>query len=39
VLRSEHHLAGVLRIVARRGRRVALREESLVAGLELGTPR
>ena len=39
VLRSEHHLGGRLRVVARRGGRVLLREESAVAGLELGTPR
>jgi hypothetical protein len=38
VLRSEHHLAGRLRVVARRGRRVVLRAESALAGLELGTP-
>jgi hypothetical protein len=38
ILRSEHHLAGRLRVVARRGRRVILREESQLAGLEYGTP-
>jgi Tocopherol cyclase len=38
VLRSEHHLAGRLRVLARRGGRVLLREESALAGLELGTP-
>jgi hypothetical protein len=38
VMRSEHHLAGALRVVVRRGRRVALRAESHLAGLELGTP-
>ena len=38
IMRSEHHLAGQLRAVVRRGRRVVLREESGVAGLELGTP-
>jgi hypothetical protein len=38
VMRSEHHLGGSLRVVARRGRRVVLRAESAVAGLELGTP-
>jgi hypothetical protein len=37
VMRSSHHLAGRLRVVARRGRRVMLRAESAVAGLELGT--
>jgi len=38
VMRSEHHLAGRLRVVARRGRREVLRAESALAGLELGTP-
>jgi len=38
VMRSEHHLGGRLRVVLRRGRRVVLREESALAGLELGTP-
>ena len=38
VMRSEHHLAGTLRVTARRGRRVVLRAESALAGLELGTP-
>jgi hypothetical protein len=38
VPRSEHHLAGRLRVVARRGRRVILREESTLAGLEHGVP-
>lgn len=38
VLRSEHHLGGRLRLLARRGGRVLLREESALAGLELGTP-
>ena len=38
VLRSEHHLAGRMRVVLRRGRRVALRAESAVAGLEHGMP-
>ena len=38
VLRSEHHLAGGMRAVVRRGRRVVLRESSVLAGLELGTP-
>ena len=37
-LRSEHHLAGAMRAELRRGRRVLLRAESGVAGLELGTP-
>jgi hypothetical protein len=37
-MRSEHHLAGTMRIVARRGRRLILDEESTLAGLELGTP-
>jgi hypothetical protein len=38
VLRSEHHLAGRLRVTLRRGRRTVLRAESAVAGLEHGTP-
>jgi hypothetical protein len=38
VLRSQHHLAGRLRAEVRRGRRLLLREESTLAGLELGTP-
>ena len=38
VLRSEHHLGGRLRVLVRRGGRVLLREESSLAGLELGTP-
>jgi hypothetical protein len=38
VLRSEHHLAGRMRVVLRRGRRVVLRASSDVAGLEHGTP-
>ncbi len=38
VLRSEHHLAGRMRVVLRRGRRVVLRAESALAGLEHGTP-
>ena len=38
VLRSEHHLGGRMRVVVRRGGRVLLREESALAGLELGTP-
>ncbi len=38
VMRSEHHLAGAMRAVVKRGRRVLLREESVPAGLELGTP-
>jgi hypothetical protein len=39
IMRSEHHLAGTMRVVARRGRRVVLRASSELAGLELGTPR
>ena len=35
-VRSRHHLRGRLRVVVRRGRRVWLREESSVAGLEDG---
>ena len=38
VLRSEHHLAGSLRVVLRRGRRVHFRGESELAGLEHGLP-
>jgi hypothetical protein len=38
VMRSEHHLAGRMRVVLRRGRRVVLRASSDVAGLEHGTP-
>jgi Tocopherol cyclase len=38
VLRSEHHLAGAMRIVVRRGRRLVLDAESKLAGLEVGTP-
>ena len=38
VMRSEHHLAGRMGVVLRRGRRVVLRAESEVAGLEHGTP-
>jgi hypothetical protein len=38
IMRSEHHLAGRLRVVARRGRRTLLRAESSLAGLEHGTP-
>jgi hypothetical protein len=38
VMRSEHHLAGTMRVVLRRGRRVVLRASSDVAGLEHGTP-
>ena len=37
-MRSEHHLAGRMRVVLRRGRRVVLRAESDVAGLEHGLP-
>jgi hypothetical protein len=37
-MRSEHHLGGSMRVVARRGRRVVLRAESDLAGLELGRP-
>jgi len=37
-MRSEHHLAGRMRVVLRRGRRVVLRAESGVAGLEHGRP-
>jgi hypothetical protein len=38
VMRSEHHLGGRMRVLLRRGRRVVLREESDVAGLEHGLP-
>jgi len=38
VLRSEHHLGGRLRVVARRGRRVLLREESALALTLAGCP-
>ena len=38
VMRSEHHLAGRMRVVLRRGRRVVFRAESDVAGLEHGVP-
>ena len=38
VMRSEHHLAGRMRVVLRRGRQVVLRAESALAGLEHGTP-
>jgi hypothetical protein len=38
VMRSHHHLAGRMRVVLRRGRRVVLRAESDVAGLEHGLP-
>jgi hypothetical protein len=37
-LRSRQHLAGRIRVVARRGSRVVLREESPLAGLEHGLP-
>jgi hypothetical protein len=37
-LRSEHHLAGRMHVVLRRGGRVVLCEESALAGLEHGTP-
>jgi Tocopherol cyclase len=37
--RSEHHLRGRVRVVVRRGRRVWLRGESSLAGLEEGRPR
>jgi hypothetical protein len=36
VMRSEHHLAGRLRVTLRRGRRTVLRAESALAGLEHG---
>jgi hypothetical protein len=38
VMRSEHHLAGAMRVVVRRGRRVVVRASSDLAGLELGRP-
>jgi Tocopherol cyclase len=38
VMRSEHHLAGQLSVSVRRGRRVLLRSESVLAGLEHGVP-
>jgi hypothetical protein len=38
VMRSEHHLAGRLRVTLRRGRRTLLQAESTLAGLEHGTP-
>ena len=38
ILRSEHHLAGRLRVRVRRGARTLLDEESGLAGLEHGTP-
>jgi tocopherol cyclase len=38
VLRSEHHLAGRMRVVLRRGRRIVLRASTDLAGLEHGTP-
>ena len=37
-LAAEHHLAGRMRVVLRRGRGVVLRAESAVAGLEHGRP-
>jgi hypothetical protein len=37
-LRSEHHLAGRLEVTVRRGRRVLLRGETELAGLEDGRP-
>ncbi len=37
-LRSEHHLAGRLEVTVRRGRRVLLRGETALAGLEDGRP-
>jgi tocopherol cyclase len=37
-LRSEHHLAGRLEVTVQRGRRVILRGESALAGLEDGRP-
>lgn len=39
ILRSEHHLAGRLRVRLRRGRRTLLDETSALAALEHGTPR
>jgi hypothetical protein len=38
ILRSEHHLAGRLRVRLRRGSRVLLDETSALAALEHGTP-
>jgi hypothetical protein len=38
VLRSEHHLAGRLRVRVLRGRRLVMDEESSLAALEHGTP-
>jgi len=38
LLRSEHHLAGRMRVELRRRRRIVLKEESLLAGLEHGFP-
>jgi hypothetical protein len=38
IMRSEHHLAGRMRVDLRRGRQVVLHEESAVAGLEHGLP-
>jgi hypothetical protein len=38
IMRSEHHLAGRLRVTLRRGRRTVLRAETDLAGLEHGTP-
>jgi len=38
VLRSEHHLAGRMRVELRRGGRMVLRAESALAGLEHGLP-
>jgi hypothetical protein len=38
VMRSQHHLAGRLRVTLRRGRRTVLRAESALAGLEHGVP-
>ena len=37
-VRSEHHLAGRLEVTVTRGRRVLLRGESVLAGLEDGRP-
>jgi hypothetical protein len=38
IVRSEHHLAGRMRVELRRGARLVLREESTLAGLEHGVP-
>jgi hypothetical protein len=38
LLRSEHHLAGRVRVTLRRGRRTVLSAETGLAGLEHGTP-